>query len=233
MTDMDETQNEQPGARGRERRARATGRPGEDVWQQVLREASGTEPETSGGKPEAGGAKPEASGGEPAAGSEGRAARAAAPPVDREQWFRQRDRERQAEASGEPAADPLGSAVDEARRLFDSVQQRVGREIGKGVVKGGVAGLGHGVGQVLGGRARGDVWGEAVRHDDEYICRACPVCRLKAARRDGGGDVSDHLLAAGGELLAAFRQAVEAVSRPAPPRSSGDTDTRVQHIDLG
>ncbi|WP_214413712.1 DUF5304 domain-containing protein [Sphaerisporangium fuscum] len=174
---------------------------------------------------------------------------------DREEWFRRRDAERRAEsersdrrdderASGggpsrEPGEghDPLGAMAQEARKLFDSLQERVGRELGKGVVKGGVSGLGHGLGQVFGGgdRAAGDVWSEAVagHDDDEYICRACPVCRLKAARREAGGDVTDHLIAAGGELLAAFRQAVDAVSRPAAPRRPGDTDTRVHHIDLG
>ncbi|GII83705.1 hypothetical protein Ssi03_16950 [Sphaerisporangium siamense] len=152
--------------------------------------------------------------------------------------------------------DTLGSMAGEARKLFDSLQQRVGREIGKGFVKGGVSGLGQGLGQAFGagggGRSHGDVWGEAVsgHHDDEYICRACPVCRLKAARREAGGDVGDHLVAAAGELFAAFRQAVDAVARTAEPGGArvqgrqggaggpaggagGGTDTRVEHIDLG
>ncbi|MFC4591097.1 hypothetical protein [Sphaerisporangium corydalis] len=179
----------------------------------------------------------------------------AGPSAGRDEWLRERDRERAATGDerpgrredrpgpGRPAEraddarddrpDPLASVTQEARRLFDSLQQRVGREIGKGVVKGGVSGLGQAFGG--GGRAAGDVWSEAVAgHDDgEYICRACPVCRMKAARRDAGGDVTDHLISAGGELFAAFRQAVDAVSRPAPPRRPGDTDTRVEHIDLG
>jgi hypothetical protein len=140
--------------------------------------------------------------------------------------------------AGQP--DPLGSIAQEARKLFDSLQQRVGREVGKGFVKGGMSGMsgvGQGLGQAFGGgnRATTDVWSEAVagHDDDEYICRACPVCRLKAARRDAGGDVTDHLITAGGELFAAFRQAVDALSRPATPRRPGDTDTRVEHIDLG
>jgi hypothetical protein len=137
-----------------------------------------------------------------------------------------------------PESDPLAGAVDEARRFFDSVQRRIGVEIGKGVVKGGVTGIGQSLGQTFGRYGSGgdrDVWSDAVaaRHDEEYICRACPVCRMKAARRDAGGDVADHLIAAGGELFAAVRQAVEAVSRPSTPKPSGDTDTRVQHIDLG
>ncbi|MFC6085336.1 hypothetical protein [Sphaerisporangium aureirubrum] len=148
---------------------------------------------------------------------------------------RPENRVRRPQAPGEN--DPLGGAVDEARRFFDSIQRRIGREIGKGVVQGGVTGLGQSLGQTFGrsGGGGGDVWSEAVavRHDEEYICRACPVCRLKAARRDAGLDVTDHLIAAGGELFAAVRQAVEAVSRPSEPKPPGDTDTRVQHIDLG
>ncbi|MBP2702459.1 DUF5304 family protein [Microbispora sp. RL4-1S] len=154
--------------------------------------------------------------------------------------------------------DPLGSAAEEAMKLFDAVQQRVGREIGKGLVKGGVSGIGAvfgGSGAGGGGRGRGgDVWSEAVAegHDDGYICRACPVCRVIAARRESGGDVADHLFAAGGELFAAFRQAVDALQRP-PAHSSaqgpgqgsghgreagqGGSDrpggSRVEHIDLG
>jgi hypothetical protein len=162
----------------------------------------------------------------------------------RDEWFRDRDDVRHGEAVRDvpDVPDVLGSVAGEARKLFDSLQQRVGREIGKGIVKGGVSGLGQGLGQAFGGgggaRPSGDVWGEAVagHDDDEYICRACPVCRLKAARREAGGDVGDHLIAAAGELFAAFRQAVDAVSRPAepgPPGGPGGTDTRVEHIDLG
>jgi hypothetical protein len=134
--------------------------------------------------------------------------------------------------------DPLGSAAEEAMKFLDSLQQRVGRELGKGFVKGAGSGLGGGLGSAFGGgggsRARReDVWGEAVSgHDhEEYICRACPVCRVIAARKESRGDVTDHLIAAGGELLAAFRQAVDALQRPAPPKRHDDS--RVEHIDLG
>ncbi|GAA1517056.1 hypothetical protein GCM10009677_57950 [Sphaerisporangium rubeum] len=141
-------------------------------------------------------------------------------------------------------ADPLAGAVDEARKFLGSIQRRIGREIGKGMVEGSVAGIGQtlGFGRPAGRPAAGDVWSDAVaeRHDEEYICRACPVCRMKAARREAGADVTDHLIAAGGELFAAVRQAVVVVSRPPAPGasgatggSSGDRDTRVQHIDLG
>ncbi|WP_424534736.1 hypothetical protein ACOZ38_31580 [Sphaerisporangium viridialbum] len=169
--------------------------------------------------------------------------------VSRDEWLRERDRRAAADderagrredprgGARDDRPDPLSSITGEARKLFDSLQQRAGRELGKGIVKGGVSGLGQGLGQAFGGakRGAGDVWSEAVagHDDDEYICRACPVCRLKAARRDAGGDVADHLITAGGELFAAFRQAVDAMSRPATPRRPGDTDTRVEHIDLG
>ncbi|GIH23045.1 hypothetical protein Aph01nite_13550 [Acrocarpospora phusangensis] len=132
--------------------------------------------------------------------------------------------------------DPLGSAAEEAMKFLDSLQQRVGREIGKGFVKGAGSGLSSGLSGFSGSTGRNrreDVWGEAVSgHDhEEYICRACPVCRVIAARKESGGDVTDHLIAAGGELLAAFRQAVDALQRPATPRRQDDS--RVEHIDLG
>ncbi|MEZ0071964.1 hypothetical protein [Planotetraspora sp. GP83] len=141
--------------------------------------------------------------------------------------------------------DQLGSAAEEALKLLDALQQRVGREFGKGLVKGGVSGLGTAVGGRIGGAFGGgggasrtdDVWSDAVAggHDDEYICRACPVCRAIAARKEAGGDIADHLVAAGGELFAAMRQAFDALQRVStgsatsrPPR-----EPRVEHIDLG
>ncbi|GGO09217.1 hypothetical protein GCM10010116_18630 [Microbispora rosea subsp. aerata] len=136
--------------------------------------------------------------------------------------------------------DPLGSAVEEAMKLLDAVQRRMGREFGKGLVKGGLSGFGSAFGGAGTGGRGGDVWSEAVSEDhDEYICRACPVCRVIAARREAGGDVTDHLVAAGEELFAAFRQAVDALqrsatgggARPAGERRSGDST--VEHIDLG
>ncbi|WP_202638331.1 DUF5304 family protein [Bailinhaonella thermotolerans] len=150
----------------------------------------------------------------------------------------------------------LGSAAEEAMRLVDALQRRLGREFGKGVVRGGLSGLGGGLGGLGGGlgeaaraAARGgrdrpgdrhgdrpgdrarDVWGEAVRepHGEEYVCRACPVCRAIAAGREAGPDVASHLMAAGGELFAAFRDAFEAYQKPARQRR----DQGVEHIDLG
>lgn len=133
--------------------------------------------------------------------------------------------------------DPFGSAADEALKLLDALQQRVGRELGKGFVKGAFSGVAGTTQRPRTTSAPQDVWSEAVSgHDhEEYICRACPVCRVIAARRDAGGDVSDHLMAAGSELLAAFRQAVDSLQRPATPRGPADPagDSKVEHIDLG
>lgn len=133
--------------------------------------------------------------------------------------------------------DPFGSAADEALKLLDALQQRVGRELGKGFVKGAFSGVAGTTQRPRTTSAPQDVWSEAVSgHDhEEYICRACPVCRVIAARRDAGGDVGDHLMAAGSELLAAFRQAVDSLQRPATPRGPADPagDSKVEHIDLG
>lgn len=120
---------------------------------------------------------------------------------------------------GAQRRDALSAAAEEALRLLDTLQQRIGREIGKGVVRGGISGLGQAFGRSAPAQ---DVWSEAVSapEEDEYICRACPICRAKAAGREAGGDVTDHLVAAGGELLAAFKEMVDAVSRaprPEPP----------------
>ncbi|MEW9527904.1 hypothetical protein [Microbispora sp. NPDC049125] len=137
--------------------------------------------------------------------------------------------------------DPLGSAAEEAFKLLDAVQQRVGREFGKGLVKGSMSGFGSAFGGAGAGRGAGaspaaDVWSEAVGegHGDEYICRACPVCRVIAARKEAGGDVADHLFAAGGELFAALRQAVDALQRPASRGPGGERPEgpRVERIDL-
>ncbi|MFF3664653.1 hypothetical protein [Microtetraspora malaysiensis] len=140
--------------------------------------------------------------------------------------------------NGSPRQDPLGSIAEEAMKLFDTLQRRVGRELGKGFVKGGVSGLGDALGGGLGGAfgtgRTDDVWGEAVAADehDEYICRACPVCRVIAAGKESGGDVTDHLVAAGGELVTALRQAVDALQQRATPPKRPD-EPRVEHIDLG
>ncbi|GAA1274704.1 hypothetical protein Psi02_03110 [Planotetraspora silvatica] len=151
-----------------------------------------------------------------------------------------------ADSGGGRRQDPLGSAAEEAMKLLDALQQRMGREFGKGVVKGGANGFGISFGGDKRDREH-DVWGEAVSepHGDEYICRACPVCRVIAARKESGGDVADHLIAAGGELFAAVRQAFDALQRPSsgsssasPGSSSGSPgprqgEPRVEHIDLG
>ncbi|MEV0384441.1 DUF5304 family protein [Nonomuraea sp. NPDC050643] len=127
--------------------------------------------------------------------------------------------------------DPIGTVADEARKLFDSIQGRATRQVGKSVFNSFTGG----------GRKERDVWEEAVSEShDEYICRACPVCRAIAAQRESGSDVTGHLVAAGGELFAAFRGALDALSRPADrgPRDERDRrddrrDGDVEHIDLG
>lgn len=129
-------------------------------------------------------------------------------------------------------ANPLGSIADEALKLLDAVQQRVGRELGKGLVKGSLSGFGSAFG--AGGDSRaGDVWSEAVAEDpdgEEYICRACRVCRAIAAQREHGGDIADQLLAVGNELVTVFRQVVEGLQR----REQDDAPReKVEHIDIG
>lgn len=128
--------------------------------------------------------------------------------------------------------DMLGSLAEEAMKLFDALQERAAREVGKVVIKN-TAG---GIGQVLGGGGRRrDVWEEAVAapEDDEYVCRACPVCRVIAAQRESGASVADHLAAAGGELLTAIRQAVDTLTRPSAPRRPREDDPDVRHVDPG
>ncbi|MEV6035214.1 DUF5304 family protein [Nonomuraea sp. NPDC052116] len=131
--------------------------------------------------------------------------------------------------------DPIGTVADEARKLFESIQGRATRQVGKSVFNSFTGG---------GARRERDVWEEAVSEPhDEYICRACPWCRAIAAQRESGADVTGHLMAAGGELFAAFRGALDSLSRPAPRGPSEDTQDRrasrpegggnVEHIDLG
>lgn len=132
---------------------------------------------------------------------------------------------------GTGGGDPLGSLAEEAKKLFGALQDRAAREVGKVVIKN-TAG---GIGQILsGGGQRRDVWEEAVAaHEDEYVCRACPICRVIAAQRESGASVADHLVAAGGELLAAFRQAVDTLTRPSAPRRPREDDPDVRHVDPG
>ncbi|MEV0584687.1 DUF5304 family protein [Nonomuraea sp. NPDC050310] len=124
--------------------------------------------------------------------------------------------------------DPIGTVTDEARKLFEAIQGRATRQVGKTVLN-----------SFKPGRQERDVWSEAVSDHDEYVCRACPFCRAIAAQRESGSDVAGHLAAAGGELFAAFRQALDSLSRPAPRTRPADdtgadgTRQNVEHIDLG
>ncbi|GAA3509364.1 hypothetical protein FHR32_005686 [Streptosporangium album] len=141
------------------------------------------------------------------------------------------------EKTGKPEndRDPLGSAAEEAFKLFDALQQRAARELRKNLVRGTMAGFG---GAFSGGSGRGgrDVWEEAVSEHDEYICRACPVCRAMAAQRESGTAVTDNLMQAGSELFSVFKSAVDGLNRPSPAqraRERGRDETPVEHIDLG
>ncbi|MFI6497305.1 hypothetical protein [Nonomuraea typhae] len=133
--------------------------------------------------------------------------------------------------------DPIGTVADEARKLFGALQNRAAKQVGKTVINSFASTV------TGGGSKERDVWGEAVSEPhDEYICRACPVCRAIAAQRESGSEVAGHLVAAGGELFAAVRGALDVLSRPAPrgPRDRTRDRTRdergrddVEHIDLG
>ncbi|MFD2353512.1 hypothetical protein ACFSTC_36055 [Nonomuraea ferruginea] len=133
--------------------------------------------------------------------------------------------------------DPIGAVAEEARKLFDSLQGRATRHVGKSVFHSFTGG---------GGRSEKDVWSEAVAEpDDEYICRACPVCRAIAAQRESGAEPRPRghrrrrhppRGRCGGELFAAFRGALDVLgSRPEPrqrdDRGRDDRDN-VEHIDL-
>jgi hypothetical protein len=72
-----------------------------------------------------------------------------------------------------------------------------------------------------GGRAE-DVWGRAVREEPPHPaaeCRYCPLCRVMAAARASGGDVSGHLLDAARSLSAAAREFLDGLERSRPPRT--------------
>lgn len=134
------------------------------------------------------------------------------------------------------AGEALGSAAEEALKLFDTLQQRAARELRKNLIKGTMTGFGDAFSG--GGRRRErDVWEEAVSgHEEEYICRACPVCRAMAAQRESGAAVTDHLMQAGTELFAAFKSAVDGLGKPAPGQRTREREGEeppVEHIDLG
>jgi hypothetical protein len=133
--------------------------------------------------------------------------------------------------------DPLSAATEEAFKLFETFQQKAARELRKNLIKGTMTGFGNAFSGGEGGRGKSqDVWEEAVSEHDEYICRACPVCRAMAAQRESGGAVTDHLMQAGTELFAAFKSAVDGLNKPSPTqraRERGQEETPVEHIDLG
>ncbi|WP_326828451.1 DUF5304 domain-containing protein [Streptosporangium sp. NBC_01810] len=143
--------------------------------------------------------------------------------------------ERVREERAEGGKDPLGTAAEEAFKLFDTLQQKATRELRKNLIKGTMTGFGSAFSGGGRGRER-DVWEEAVSEHEEYICRACPVCRAMAAQRESGTAVTDHLMQAGTELFAAFKSAVDGLGKSAPGQRTRERerkDTPVEHIDLG
>ena len=129
----------------------------------------------------------------------------------------------------------MSAATEEAFKLFETFQQKAARELRKNLIKGTMSGFGSAFSG--GGRSKNqDVWEEAISEHDEYICRACPVCRAMAAQRESGGAVTDHLMQAGTELFAAFKSAVDGLNKPSSAqraRERGQEETPVEHIDLG
>ena len=68
-------------------------------------------------------------------------------------------------------------------------------------------------------------------------CRLCPVCSAITALRGVRPEVVEHLLDAGGSLLAAVRAGLETArdAAPEPPGSGGPSagSGRVERIDIG
>lgn len=110
-----------------------------------------------------------------------------------------------------------GHMIDEAMKLFEVLRRRTG--------DGG------------GGKSADDVWSRAVAEDRHIAtgaaeCRHCPVCRAIAAARSTGPDVAGHLMVAGQQLYAAFRDVAAAYERTrpagAPPSPGAETPSRGQ-----
>ncbi len=103
--------------------------------------------------------------------------------------------------AGGPAGSP-GSAREEAARLLEALAAWAG-------------GAGGGPGSVF-AAAREHVASDGIA-TGSAACRVCPVCSLIAALRGVRPDVVEHLLDAGGSLLAAVRVGLE------PPPGHGRT----------
>ena len=112
-----------------------------------------------------------------------------------------------ADAGGDGGAGSVGSAADEARRLFEAVQQWAHRTSG-------------GAGEHLGG------WSIATGSPQ---CQLCPVCQLIGAVRGTHPEVVAHLADAAGSLLAALRAGMDAHERDWAARKAPD----VTRIDIG
>ena len=119
-------------------------------------------------------------------------------------------------ASGGPR-EPVGSAREEAARLLEALTTWV-------------AG------------ARGSAFAREHVHEEGIAtgsaeCRLCPICSAISALRGVRPDVVEHLLDAGGSLLAALRAGLEPPAGPgsAPPGGGPPAggSGRVERIDVG
>ncbi|MER7909758.1 DUF5304 domain-containing protein [Streptomyces sp. NPDC096068] len=111
-----------------------------------------------------------------------------------------------------------GSAAEEFRKLFDAVAGKVSEGFGNPLLA-----------------------GQAARTVQQLVDQAKAAVEPVVERNP---QVFDHLAAAGGELLAAYRSAVEghetrwtrgeppAQEPPKPPRENGEGPGTGQHIDL-
>jgi hypothetical protein len=122
--------------------------------------------------------------------------------------------------SGQPGAgrEPLGSAREEAARLVEALSTWAAGAVG----------------------SPGSAFDRERLHAEGIAtgapqCRLCPVCSAISALRGVRPEVVEHLLDAGGSLLAALRAGLEAPSHPTPGSPDGGPagPGRVERIDIG
>lgn len=121
------------------------------------------------------------------------------------------------------AREPVGSAREEAARLLDAVSAWAAGALGP---PGSTSGREH---------AHADGAGGASVPAGSAECRVCPVCSAISAVRGLRPEVVEHLLDAGGSMLAALRAGLELPDRSSPQRP-GDgppgRSGRVERIDI-
>ena len=128
------------------------------------------------------------------------------------------------QGSGGTAREPVGSAREEAARLLDAVSTWAAGALGP---PGSTSVRGH---------AHADGAGGASAPAGGAQCRVCPVCSAISAVRGLRPEVVEHLLDAGGSLLAALRAGLELPDAPAPERPGEAPRAgphRVERIDIG